>query len=123
LSTEFQILPPKDWDLVAPIVTGVHHNEMPLTERQAIFYCLRDEGRLLGFTHIESLLHVSSLWVTPELRGSRVGWELAKATDDLLRRMPGFSTIAFPENERVAYLFERLGGRSLGSIPVWRKDY
>jgi hypothetical protein len=118
------VLPPSQWDQVEPYVTGTFHNAMPETEKQAIFLAAHNEyGKLRAFAHLEVLLHVSSIWVTPEERNTRTVWQLMYAVDQLLRGMPGFSAVAFPNSESHRKLYERLGARNLGNIEVWRKDY
>ena len=118
------ILPPDQWDVVAPLVTGVFHNEMPETEKQAIFLAAFDEAQQLrAFAHLEVLLHVSSIWVRPEERGTRTAWRLMKAMDELLAGMPGFSAIAIPNRDSHRALYQRLRARPLGQVEVWRKDY
>lgn len=120
---EAEILPVDQWHLVAPIVTGEFNNAMPDTPRQAIFLALREGDRLLGFTQMEVLLNVNSMWVTPELRHGRTVWQLMRASDDLLRSMPGFSAVVFSHGDRQGNLLSRLGGRHLGVAEIWRKDY
>jgi hypothetical protein len=118
------ILPPAQWDEVAPFVTGVFHNEMPETEKQAIFLAAFDDDRnLRGFVHLEVLLLVNSIYVTPEERGTRTVWQLMSAVDQLLKAMPGYSAIAFPASASHRKLYQRLGARELGWREIWRKDY
>src|SRR5262245_59930866 len=119
-----EILAPEEWGLVEPIVTGVHGNAMPVTPKQAVFVTLRDGDRLRGFTHVEVVLHVASMYVAPEDRGGRTVWHLIQATDALMQAaMPGFSAIVFPEAESHGKLYQRMGGRNLGEVTLWRKDY
>jgi hypothetical protein len=119
-----EILSPDQWHQVAPIVKEVFHNAMPETEKQAIFLAAYDDqGKLRGFVHLEVLLNVNSLWVAPEERGTRTVWQLMRATDELMRGMPGYSAIAFPSRDSHRKLYQRLGARPLGTLETWRKDY
>src|SRR5580765_465721 len=116
------ILPPSEWDKVAPIVRTVFHNEMPETPAQAIFLAtFNDAGELRGFVHLEVLLLVNSIYVAPEERGTRMVWRLMKAINELLGKMPGFSALIIPNRDSHRPLYKRLGARELGMREVWRK--
>lgn len=112
------ILPPDQWPLVEPIVTGEFGNGMPGPE-QSTFLAKMSNEKLAGFIHIEHLFHFNCVYVAPEHRHSGFALQLI---EEAAARIPrGFSAVWLTDR-RTTQLAKSLGARDLGIWRIFRKD-
>lgn len=78
-----ELLPHEEWKSLQDTLITVFTEGLPDPETSRIIAVKRDD-RIIGFVHLESIVHVKHIWVEPRMVGKGVADELAQATHELL---------------------------------------
>lgn len=115
-----EILPPERWGEVEPYFRERFNDAMPATPAQATFPALFEGSELVGFFHVEHLLHFNSLVIMPQYRNQGLALRLAR--EAVARIPPGHSGLWLNPAEHGRRFAEHLGFRRLGEFTAYRKD-
>lgn len=114
-----QLLPPERWHELEAIFTDEWNAVLPDPNHDAIIV-EEEDGELIGFCVIETLVRTGNFFVSEKHRGNGT----VKRLIDFVReraQASGRSFVAFADEPRYERLFKSLGMRPVGT--AWRRDF
>lgn len=116
----FAIVKPEEWLQIEGPMKAVLGNDMPVTPEQATFLGAYDDGKLVGWIHIEHVYHFNSVYLEAQYRQSRLGLKLIQ---EAASHIPaGHSAIWLTDRNVANKIAQLIGARNLGNYQVFRKD-
>ena len=111
-------LPICEWERVKPLLNREFPTE-PLPRPGVRIFVLEDEGRIVGFTTTQPILHMEPTWIAPLYRGRL---NLIRQLTELVERSHPDMLIclAMTTNERVGALLEIFGMEHMKEWRVYR---
>jgi len=122
ISINYTIRPlkPEEWTVIQERYTTEFENAMPLDENRHIFFGVFYDDEIVGFFHVEKILHLNAVFLEKEHRNGGLVAAMFKTLDDSIA--PGTPMIILPD-KNMDKNCARFGVRSLGKVDIYRKDY
>jgi hypothetical protein len=120
IALQIRRLEPSEWPHIAEKYTAEFGNRMPTDSTQSTFLGIFLDDELIGYSHVESVVHLNAIFIEPEHRHRAVTEALFEMIDG---EVPvGWPLIILPDR-RFPKLLKSWGFRELPETSIWRKDY
>lgn len=117
-----RVLRPDEWHLAAQWFEDEYGILMPLPDNtRHIFYGAFIGERIVGFSHLECIVHLSKVYVDEEHRSN--GTLMRAIFETMDGDMPPLTPVLIFPDKRFARLMNFFGFRDWGVLKAWRKDY
>lgn len=118
LNLKLKYLPPEEWEQFREIIEDHFDNAMPSPFDAALFG-IYDGAKLIGFTHLEKIIHLNAIWIDENHRHDLKFSDIIPEVERLVPK--GMSVFILPD-KRIEKFMSRCGARKLESSAVWRVD-
>lgn len=113
-----ETLPLNEWEALLPIFNDEFDSDLPHYKYGTIIG-IKDEGELIGFITLESLIQVGRPYISMPYRHSNAKGQLFAFIEKMLRQSSR-SVIMITEEPRIERLAQSYGMREVGK--TWRVD-